>query len=75
MAAEIIWKYTVSGVWGDNSPFNNDFYGGLNCAEQSTYTFRILVVLSLVSQKVIICVAALLNLCAKNRTKQTLKTT
>ena len=64
MAAELIWKYTVSGVWGENSPFNNDFYGGVHCAEQSSNTFRILVVLSLVSLKLIICIVAILNLCA-----------
>ena len=46
----LIWEYSVAGVWGETAKFNNDFYGGTNCADQSTYLFRIGVVLALVSK-------------------------
>jgi hypothetical protein len=28
----LLWYYTMDGVWGENSSFNDDFNGGPQCA-------------------------------------------
>jgi hypothetical protein len=39
----------IRGVWGENSPHNNHFYGGAECAAQSSVGYKLMINCILVS--------------------------
>ena len=49
-----VWDFSVRGVWGEHSQFPNDMnYGGPECAEQYSWTFRFVWAVILVSQQLV----------------------
>lgn len=49
MTVDFIWKHAMEGVWGPHAHFNNLENGGPECAEQSTFDYKVKVNLILVS--------------------------
>lgn len=49
MIVDFIWKHAMEGVWGPHALFNNLENGGPECAEQSTFDYKVKVNLILVS--------------------------